>query len=103
MLTLKYNKITLNGNTPNCKTKHNRQKRDDNAARYKDGIKLNAEHVFTLFLYVTSDLWQNLGCTTRRLLLLESRIHGTIQNAISVWTLAVNWPQSHPKDLKSCI
>lgn len=46
MLTLKRNKITLNGNTPDCKTKHRRQKRDDNAPRYEDGIKLNAEYFF---------------------------------------------------------
>lgn len=92
MLTLKHNKITLNGNTPNCKTKHRRQERDDNAPRYKDGIKLNAEHFFTVFLYVTSGLGQNLGCTTLPFLLLEFYIHGTIQNAILVWILAVNWP-----------
>lgn len=79
MVTLKYNKISLSSNTPKCKTKHGRQKRDDNTPRYKDDIKLNPEQFFILFLYVTSRLWPNCGCITFSHFLLEFYIPGAMQ------------------------
>lgn len=102
MLTVKHNKITLNGNTPNCKTKNRRQKRDDNASRYKGGTN----HFFHSIPLCDLRFLAEFGVHHSPFILeygILFHIHGTVQKSGLVWTLTLNWPQSHSKDFKFCI